>query len=94
MYSIYYILYILYFLYYIILYYIILYYIILYYIILYYIICIQLNRFNTFVRIVCFDEASQHMREQPFEARYWLILSHYPPDHSVVVSLQNERQRR
>ena len=60
---------------------------------IYYIYIFKLYKFNSIVRIVCFDEASQHMREQPFEARYWLILSHYPPDHSVVVSLPKSERR-
>jgi hypothetical protein len=38
-------------------------------------------------RVVCFDEASQQMSNQPFESRYALLLSHFHASHPTVVSL-------
>eukprot|EP00026_Physarum_polycephalum_P002219 Phypoly_transcript_02224.p1 GENE.Phypoly_transcript_02224~~Phypoly_transcript_02224.p1 ORF type:complete len:937 (+),score=116.21 Phypoly_transcript_02224:57-2867(+) len=37
------------------------------------------------LRIACFDEASQLMRDRPFEERYAHILSHYPVDHPSII---------
>eukprot|EP00026_Physarum_polycephalum_P000561 Phypoly_transcript_00562.p1 GENE.Phypoly_transcript_00562~~Phypoly_transcript_00562.p1 ORF type:complete len:1320 (+),score=101.35 Phypoly_transcript_00562:116-4075(+) len=39
------------------------------------------------LRVICFDEASHHMKDSPFEERYSYILSHFPAtDPTVIVA--------
>eukprot|EP00026_Physarum_polycephalum_P003110 Phypoly_transcript_03119.p1 GENE.Phypoly_transcript_03119~~Phypoly_transcript_03119.p1 ORF type:complete len:559 (+),score=49.29 Phypoly_transcript_03119:51-1679(+) len=37
------------------------------------------------LKVICFDEASSLMTNQPFEVRYALILSHFLPNHPTTI---------